>query len=278
MTAAVSLETVVLRGFKMNRLKFLIECFADLANRGRLQVASHQIDQGRNSHLLSFPEAQWPTQRSVAFKPFEFRVESAQAEAPEKSLLRVMVSSPESFYKISKIASTYGLDRELRTFFEEIKEVQQLHKGQLNLFDAFTQPGGHEAEAYFIRPECAMRHPDLYQKAIFSPTQSVVDDLTRLGMYRKVSQIAIPPGVPAESVREMAFRALQNDEPALNENLGIVRMTEPTRSMSVGDVFIIGSHGHLVKGLGFEQLSGFWPREPEAEVARHDVGNNGPAF
>jgi len=262
----------------MNRLKFLIECFADLTNRGKLQVTSQQIDDGRNSHRLSFPESQWPTPRSAAFKPFEFQVESAQSEAPEKSLLRAMVTSPESVYKISKIAGTYALDRELRTFFEEIKEVHQVHKGQLNLFDAFTQPGGHEAEAYFIRQECAMRHPDLYQKAVVSPTQSVVDELTRLGMYRRVSQIAIPPGVPAEGVREMAFRALQNDEPTFGENLGIVRMAEPTRSMSVGDVFIIGNHGHLVKGFGFEQLSGFWPREPEAEIARHDVANEGPAF
>lgn len=260
----------------MNRLKFLVECFADLADRGKLKVTSQSIGEGLNSHLLSFPEVQWPTPRSAAFKPFEFKVESVQSEAPEKSLLRAMVASPESVYKISKIVGTYGLDRELRTFFEEIKDVQQAHKGQLNLFDAFTQPGGHEAEAYFIRQECALRHPDLYQKAVFSPTQSVVDELTRLGMYRKVSQIAIPPGVPAESVPEMAFRALQNDEPSLGESLGVVKMIEPTRSMAVGDVFIIGSHGHLVKGRRFEQLSGFWPREPEAEIARHDVGNDGP--
>lgn len=263
----------------MTRLRYLLEQFGLMFAEGRHQVKALQLESSADLHRLSFAENQWPDVKSVAFKPVEFKTQVVPGEAPEKTLLRAMVTAPESINKVAKLVSSYNLDRNLKWFFEEIKEVQQLHKNKLQLFDAFTQQGGQEVEAYFVRPECAFRHPELFSKIQGSPNQVTIDELTRLGMYRKAALLSVPPSVTPENVAAFAYTSLNNIESSWSSNPDIIALIPASpRSMYVGDVFIIGSHGHVVKGSGFEKLSGFWPREPEAEVARYDLGSEGPGL
>lgn len=262
----------------MTRLKYLLEQFGLMFAEGRHQVKALKLESSADLHQLSFAENLWPDVKSVAFKPVEFKAQVVPGEAPEKTLLRAMVTAPESVNKIAKMVSTYNLDNNLKWFFEEIKEVQQLHKDNLKLFDAFTQQGTQEVEAYFVRPECAMRHPELFSTAQIAPKQSTIDDLSRLGMYRKAALLSVPATVAPENVAEFAYSALQNEQSSWSDNREIINLTDFPRSMQVGDVFIIGCHGHVVKGMGFEKLNSFFPRDPEAEEARHDWGSEGPSL
>ncbi|WP_408602090.1 hypothetical protein [Pseudomonas sp. PLMAX] len=262
----------------MTRLKYLLEQFGLMFTEGRHQVKSLKLESSADLHQLSFAETLWPDVKSVAFKPVEFKAQVVPGEEPAKTLLRAMVTAPESVNKVAKLFNTYNLDRNLKWFFEEIKEVQQLHKNNLKMFDAFTQPGTQEVEAYFVRPECAQLHPQLFSTAQISPKQSTIDDLCRLGMYRKAALLSVPATVAPENVAEFAYSALQNEQSSWSSNQDIINLTDFPRSMQVGDVFIIGSHGHVVKGMGFEKLDSFFPRDPEAEVARHDWSSEGPGL
>lgn len=262
----------------MTRLKYLLEQFGLMFAEGRRQVKSLQLESSADLHKLSFAENLWPDVKSVAFKPVEFKALVVPGEEPAKTLLRAMVTAPESVNKIAKLAGTYNLDNNLKWFFDEIKEVQELHKNNLKMFDAFTQPGTQEVEAYFVRPECALRHPELFGTAQIAPKQSTIDELTRLGMYRKAALLSFPASVAPENVAEFAYSALQNEQSSWSDNQDIINLTDFPRSMQVGDVFIIGSSGHVVKGMGFEKLSSFFPRDPEDEVARYDLGSEGPSL
>lgn len=263
----------------MTRLKYLLEQFGLMLAEGREQIKAFKLETSDGQHRLSFAEDMWPDVKPALFKPFEFKAVEVAGEAPEKSLLRAMVTDPGSVHKISRMLSTFKLDRQVRWFFEEIKEVQQIKKNSPHLFDAFTQPGGNEVEAYFIRPECAHRHPDLYLKAQSSPSQATIDQLTSLGMYRKAAQVVVPPEISPENVAEFTYMALQNEQSLWADKADIIVLTDSPRSAQVGDVFVIGSYGELVKGQGFERLiGGFWPRDPEAEVARHDWSSDGPGL
>ncbi|WP_338923715.1 hypothetical protein V0M98_36520 (plasmid) [Pseudomonas silesiensis] len=262
----------------MNRLRYVLETFNQMLSEGRGHAPTLKLQSTPEFHTLSFDESTFPEPRSAAFKAFEFKVKPVEGEAPAKTLLREMVTAPESVYKVSKLFSTYNLHRHVGLMFEDIKEVQHLHKGKLDLFDAFTKDGGLDIEAYFVRPECADRHPDLFAKAQISPTQDTVDKLSALGMYRKVALIPSLSAVAPEDVTEHVFSTLQNEQLSWKDNTDIITMTDFPRSMGVGDVLLFGSHAHLVKGSGFEQLTGFWPREPEKEVARYDWGSDGPSL
>jgi hypothetical protein len=262
----------------MNRLRYVLQTFGEMLSEGRGHIDSLKLQSTAEFHTLSFAESTFPEPRSAAFKVFEFKVKPVEGEAPAKTLFREMVTAPESVYKVAKLFSTYNLHRHVRLLFEDIKEVQQLHKGKLGLFDAFTREGGEDIEAYFVRPECADRHPDLFMKAQISPNQATVDKLTALGMYRKVALIPSLSAVAPEDVAEHVYSTLQNEQLSWKDNPDIITMTDFPRSMGVGDVLLFGSNAHLVKGSGFEKLTGFWPREPEAEVARHDWGSDGPGL
>ena len=262
----------------MNRLRYVLETFNQMLSEGRGHAPTLKLQSTPEFHTLSFDESTFPEPRSAAFKAFEFKVKPVEGEAPAKTLLREMVTAPESVYKVSKLFSSYKLHRLTLCILEDIKEVQQLHKGKLDLFDAFTKDGGLDIEAYFVRPECANRHPDLFMKAQIAPSQAIVDELTKLGMYRKVALIPALSNIAAEDVPEHVYSALQNEQHSWKDNPDMITLTDFARSMGVGDVLLFGNSAHLVKGSGFERLSGFWPRDPEAEVARHDWGSDGPGM
>ena len=154
----------------MNRLRYVLETFNQMLSEGRGHAPTLKLQSTPEFHTLSFDESTFPEPRSAAFKAFEFKVKPVEGEAPAKTLLREMVTAPESVYKVSKLVSSYKLHRLTLCILEDIKEVQQLHKGKLDLFDAFTKDGGLDIEAYFVRPECANRHPDLFMKAQIAPS------------------------------------------------------------------------------------------------------------
>jgi hypothetical protein len=264
---------------EMLRLREFIDRFSRLVAEGTVTINSKRSDDGTDYLRLVFPEDQWPRMRPEAFTPVAFKTEAIEGEAPEKTLLRAILTSPENMVKLSKVIAGYYLHSWVKQLFREIRNDQEMYKNHLGMFDAFTQKGGHSVEVFFTRPECPAVRSGFFKTSKDSD-HATVDARAEAGMYRRVAILAVPPEVAAADVADFAYKAFQAE--GWRDNQNVIALADYPRTATAGDVFIIDSEparwSEVALSSGFKKLERFWPSKVDADRPVRDHGCSGPSF
>jgi hypothetical protein len=260
----------------VNSLKYLIEQFDLVINDGKLNKDVLTSNNNQDTYKFSMAEETWPSIRAINFTPVEFVAPVITDESPAKSLLRAIISSQDNFKNTCKILKDYNLSSNLNWLFTEVRDTYKKHKKHTHLFDAFTQDDTRVVQVYQIRREELMWRPDLALTVSLPPTQSSVNTLGELGMYKRVAVIAVPSHVKEEDVCEFAYAATQNYETSWTNDASIAVLAgEHHGSSSVGDVFVTDTRADVACGFGFKKLEMFFPRDADSVSLENSNDHDG---